>query len=654
MKAVLQVPAEICDDTLADYSDFERLQKVHFIMQRKPLALALLLWMGPGFSPLFEGGRVEAKTQILAKPFLQSEPATQDAEQWAKWLIEAYLWSKDNFEVRTDPELTRRSASWTQRWQRLPQHQKQTLEALQDLFEHDYPQVQTQVKQLQATRNWPYPALVKALLGEQDPESPGLWRISLKTAREIRRRYPQLKLGRVMLAEAILERQQPESKDPILLAEARDALKPLLQDDSLGYSHYQMGQILFLEEKPEAAEQYFIRYFEQDPLALEAVGNFYLWMGEHEEALDFYERSLTKQQYQPRVYQKMELLYGESQPEQIVRLYLQALKAGQEQIYPQLQQAYGYATPEQIQSWVDSLFEPQHYYRLMILGDQALRKQQPKQARNFYQQALQQAPEKLLAYQHLLTMAWETRELEQMEQLLAKAQEHQLQAPELNYWRGVLALARQQPAEAIQLLKPLAEKYVPARYSLAMAYRQQKDFVQARQLMASLIKFDPQNLNYLLTLGDFFMEEGKPAEAKKIYDLAAQLEPEHPQVNFSLGNYYTARQDYAKAAEALERAVLAAPDAINIRNNLGNVYLRMQKLELAREVFGTLVQKAPDYAPAYYNLACAEALSQQTQSALLALEKAIQLDPELKKTAREDADLTSLRPHPRFQELLQP
>ncbi len=62
----------------------------------------------------------------------------------------------------------------------------------------------------------------------------------------------------------------------------------------------------------------------------------------------------------------------------------------------------------------------------------------------------------------------------------------------------------------------------------------------------------------------------------------------------------------------------------------------------------------PDNASAIYNKACAYALQTQLEPALEHLKQAIELDPKNHTLAQTDSDFDSLRPDPRFQQLLAP
>ncbi len=74
----------------------------------------------------------------------------------------------------------------------------------------------------------------------------------------------------------------------------------------------------------------------------------------------------------------------------------------------------------------------------------------------------------------------------------------------------------------------------------------------------------------------------------------------------------------------------------------------------AREILEEGLERRPGSPSLYYNLACLEAIEGQPDSALAALEMAIEIRPEVAGWARGDADLESLRNDARFRALVDP
>lgn len=586
---------------------------------------------------------------------LQQSDSVAAIESLNQTLLTLYLWSKDNFEPRQWPELMRELQAWPEQ---LQQRRRKlgakaepaivSLEAAYALLLHDYARAHQLVAPLPETSL--YPALLRTLLGEQDEA--GSWRISLPRARELVKRWPRQELTWLLLAEAVLEQPAPE---PELVREAQQAVSQSLRlNPTQLYARYQQGQLLFLQQREPDARRYFEQQVAISPVATEAVGNFYLWTSELEAAKAFYSLAIKQEPLALRVYHKLEQILLQTQPGEAIRLYLRALPASPvaDTLYSRLRGLYDQASPEQIKAWLKQDLPAGSYYSQLVLGDLALNENDARSAEYWYRKALELEPGRTAAYLNLLVMQWARRDSAGMAKILERARAARLQDPELDYWRAVLAMQQDRLDEAIGLLEPLAREDGRARYTLAMAYRARKDYAKARELLASLIEQDPQNVAMILGLGDLYLEEGSLSEAEEVYRLAQRIAPHHAMVYFSLGNLYSRSERFDEAIEAFERAILIQPTDPDLRNNLGNVYLRLQRLDAAREQFEAIVGFRPDYAAAYYNLACVFARGQQKDLALAHLRRAFALDPTLREAARSDTDLDALRQDARFQELL--
>jgi len=591
------------------------------------------------------------ETKTYAKP-VTSRP---ESRLLNRQLLEMYLWSKDNFELKQWPEVWQQLEPLQSQYQTQPVRtlSNQSIQAAYGLLAHDYEQARMLTRSFKSDPAWPYAEMLTLLLGEQVPGQPGIWRISLPASQNLVQRQGEQALSHVILAEALLERQQwPDVSVEDLQAAQKAVLRALALQSDLDYARYQQGQIYYFQGQTAQAQAYFEKHVAQiDAVAAEAVGNFYVWMQDLDLAVSFYELARKQSPQTLRLYHKLEQVYLHTQPEQLVRLYLSGLAAQPEQtvFYASLRTHYAQAETEQILAWAQEMLSHQPALRGLIQGDLTA---DPKQAQLEYESVLQHAPRQEAAYLNLLELFWEQGELADMTRLLQQAEQLGLGSAGLQYWQGVLALQVQKFNEAEQYLKPLAETDLRARYTLAMVYRQQGNYRLTQALLLSLLEQEPQNLAFLLALGDVLLEQNNVTEATKVYRIAQQVNPHDAMVYFSLSNLLTRQEKYVEAAQLLERAILIAPEALALRNNLGNVYIRQQRLERAREVFQGILNAQPDYAVAYYNLACIDALSERWEQAYQNLEQAFKLDAALKKTAREDQDLNALRSESRFQDLL--
>ena len=87
----------------------------------------------------------------------------------------------------------------------------------------------------------------------------------------------------------------------------------------------------------------------------------------------------------------------------------------------------------------------------------------------------------------------------------------------------------------------------------------------------------------------------------------------------------------------------------------GDAYPHWEKGDYGKaiEIFRSVVEEHPDAGIVFYNLACAEVLAGEPDSALGHLRQAIQLEERFRDFARTDEDLEAVRDHPGFRRLME-
>ena len=112
----------------------------------------------------------------------------------------------------------------------------------------------------------------------------------------------------------------------------------------------------------------------------------------------------------------------------------------------------------------------------------------------------------------------------------------------------------------------------------------------------------------------------------------------------------TGRLDNAR--RLYQEALKVDPAYAEALNNLGVIYIHDKNYEAARNSLEKAARVNPGWADPYYNLACLYALMGKIKPGILQIKKACSINPEVKKWAREDADLNNLRGNPEFEALI--
>jgi tetratricopeptide (TPR) repeat protein len=148
--------------------------------------------------------------------------------------------------------------------------------------------------------------------------------------------------------------------------------------------------------------------------------------------------------------------------------------------------------------------------------------------------------------------------------------------------------------------------------------------------------------------------QGDFDQAIVLYKLAIKGPQAVQEAFIRLGNiYFEKKNALDKAIFYYRKAVDVNPSDAMAHNNLGTSYLKKGDIKGAITEYLRAIELKDDFAIAYYNMACAQVKQGEHREALSWLKKAITLDPESLRWAKEDPDFDAVKNHGGFQELLQ-
>ena len=162
---------------------------------------------------------------------------------------------------------------------------------------------------------------------------------------------------------------------------------------------------------------------------------------------------------------------------------------------------------------------------------------------------------------------------------------------------------------------------------------------QAIDFFQHALQIDPAHLIALLNLGNAYRQQKNWAEAKKALQRAFEVDPDDPEVNYSLGMVCAQLEDSDRAYEYLKRAVALRPIYPEALNNLGVLYLHTKHPEDAAHSFEESIRVAPEYDQAYLNLARVYAVQGKREKAREVLLELLKQHPD---HAQAKAELNQL------------
>lgn len=132
-------------------------------------------------------------------------------------------------------------------------------------------------------------------------------------------------------------------------------------------------------------------------------------------------------------------------------------------------------------------------------------------------------------------------------------------------------------------------------------------------------------------LGLAYFRLGNNDESLKNYEEAIKLNPENATSYANQGIIYFNRGQYQKALELYQKAISVDPNYDDAYFNLGSVYGILGQYDLAIKNFKKCLEFKPDYAQAYYYIGITYKSLKNMTEAQKYLDKAYQLNPNLKK-----------------------
>ncbi|HYW65902.1 MAG TPA: tetratricopeptide repeat protein, partial [Candidatus Dormibacteraeota bacterium] len=142
------------------------------------------------------------------------------------------------------------------------------------------------------------------------------------------------------------------------------------------------------------------------------------------------------------------------------------------------------------------------------------------------------------------------------------------------------------------------------------------------------LQIDPEHSIALRNLGSAYRQKKDWAQAKNALERAIALNPDDPETNYSLGMVYAQQNDTDHAYDYLQKALAFRPGYPEALNNLGILYLRTRRPEEGKRSFEESIRVAPTYDQAYLNLARVYAIEGDREKAKAVLLELLKQHPD--------------------------
>ena len=218
---------------------------------------------------------------------------------------------------------------------------------------------------------------------------------------------------------------------------------------------------------------------------------------------------------------------------------------------------------------------------------------------------------------------------------------------------SILALAD----KALSLDEALPEVHASRGFALLLAHRPDEAVAEFERAIA----LDPSSFEAHYLYGRLCHGQGKMEKTAALFERAAEINPDDLNVPTFLTHVYRslgrdeARQRWARrTVEIAERQLALYPDDARPPSMGIEGLIELGETNRAREWISRALALEPDDPTVQYNVACGLTKLGELEWALDLLEHSLRnAPPEMISWVKHDADLDSLRNHPRYQEILE-
>jgi len=171
-----------------------------------------------------------------------------------------------------------------------------------------------------------------------------------------------------------------------------------------------------------------------------------------------------------------------------------------------------------------------------------------------------------------------------------------------------------------------------SRATLAWAYRQQQNYVEAENVMREQLRLDPNNARAHYILGKIYKDTRRTPTAVTELEQAVRLQPDNLDAYLDLAYLHRLQRLLRAAEENLKSALLIRPNSGSAWTILGDTYMDDRQPDRAVSAYRRAVASSPENQIAWRNLSFALSRVSKFKAAVVAGENAERMDSKDIKT----------------------
>ena len=153
-----------------------------------------------------------------------------------------------------------------------------------------------------------------------------------------------------------------------------------------------------------------------------------------------------------------------------------------------------------------------------------------------------------------------------------------------------------------------------------------RDFQTATRLYKELLRNEPDNLEYLSTIGSIYVKSNEDEKALPYYQRIIELFPHSVSAMNGIGAIYRRLKRYDESIEILQRALNENKDVANVYYTLGFTYREMGLYDEAIECFENVIGENANDVLAYNHLGSIYSAKGNFQRAIDIFKHGLQID----------------------------
>lgn len=166
-----------------------------------------------------------------------------------------------------------------------------------------------------------------------------------------------------------------------------------------------------------------------------------------------------------------------------------------------------------------------------------------------------------------------------------------------------IAAARESFERTVKLTASYPETQPNAWNNLGLLAGRAGRMDEAIAYFKKTLEITPDYVVALVNLGSAYRQQKLWNDARQVLERAIAIDPHAPEANYGLAMVFAQLEDADRAYDYLQKALRFRPDYPEALNNLGVLYLRTRRRDQAVASFEEAIRVAPDFDQPYLNLA---------------------------------------------------